>query len=259
MALAEQIRAIHTASFGTYGSPRVHAELRDPAGPFLARCSRKRVARLMRRHGLVGCHRRRRRRTTVRDPLALPAPDLVQRRFAPATIAAANRLWVADITYVWTLEGWLYLAVVLDCFSRRVVGWSMATHLRTALVADALAMAVRNRRPRRGLVHHSDKGSQYTSLVFGHQLRESGLVASTGSVGDALDNAVAESFFATLKCELAHMSHAGSHQPWLTRDAARSAFFAYIEAWYNRRRRHSTLGYLSPMAFEEVHAQQAIA
>ena len=121
LALGAQIRAIHTASFGTYGSPRVHAELRDPAGPFRARCSRKRVARLMRRDGLVGCHRRRRRRTTVRDPLALPAPDLVRRRFAPATIAAPNRLWVADITYVWTLEGWLYLAVVLDCFSRRVV------------------------------------------------------------------------------------------------------------------------------------------
>ena len=183
-ALTERIRQIHAASHGTYGSPRVHAELRDPEGPFRVACSRKRVARLMRRAGLVGCHRRRRRHTTVADPLATPAPDLVRRAFTPA---APDRLWAADITYVWTLEGWLYLAVVLDCFSRRVVGWSMADHLRTALVADALAMAVWTRRPRAGLIHHSDHGCQYTSLVFGHQLHESGLVASMGSVGDAYD------------------------------------------------------------------------
>ena len=259
-ALTERIRAIHAASFETYGSPRVHAELADPRGPYGIRCSRKRVARLLRRAGLVGCHRRHRRRTTVGDPLAVPAPDLVRRQFAPASVAAPNRLWVADITYVWTLEGWLYLAVVLDCFSRRVVGWAMATHLRTALVADALAMAVWNRRPGAGLVHHSDHGCQYTSLVFGHQLRESGLVASMGSVGDALDNAVAESFFASLKCELAHMTRRHPWpQPWPTRDAARSAIFAFVEAWYNPRRRHSTLGYLSPAAYEEVHHPQAVA
>ncbi len=264
-ALTEQIRQIHGASHGIYGSPRVHAELRDSDGPFRVACSRKRVARLMRRAGLQGCHRRRRRRTTVADPLAAPAPDLVQRRFAPATVAAPNRVWVADITYVWTLEGWLYLAVVLDCFSRRVVGWAMAAHLRTALVADALTMAVWTRRPRAGLIHHSDHGCQYTSLVFGHQLRESGLVPSMGSVGDAYDNAVAESFFATLKCELQHVHHMRPRdarqprQPWPTRMVARGAIFAFIEAWYNPRRRHSTLGYLSPAAYEEAHHQPAIA
>jgi len=249
--LSDQIRQIYVASHGTYGSPRVHAELRDPDGPFRSGCSRKRVARLMRRARLVGCHRRRCRRTTVADLLVAPAPDLVRRDFAPSSIAAPDRLWVADITYVRTWEGWLYLAVVLDCFSRRVVGWAMADHLRTTLVAGALAMAVWNRRPSRGLVHHSDRGCQYTSLVFGHQLRESGLVASMGSVGDAYDNAVAESFFATLKCELLH------RQAWPTRTTARSAIFAFIESWYNPRRRHSTLGYRSPVAYERRHTRDA--
>jgi transposase InsO family protein len=170
--LSEQIRDIHASSRGTYGAPRVHAELRLGLG---VRVGRKRVARLMREHGLAGVHRRRGRGLTRRDPVAVPAPDLVQRNFTPP---APDRLWVADITQQRTDEGWLYVAVVLDCFSRRIVGWSMADHLRTELVLDALDMAISQRQPAPGLVHHADHGCQYTSLAFGRRLREAGLVAS---------------------------------------------------------------------------------
>jgi putative transposase len=239
--LTEQIRGIHQRSRGTYGAPRVHAELRLDHGMHVAR---KRVARLMRAAGLVGCHRRRRRGLTRRDPQASPAPDLVGRRF---TAAAPDRVWTADITYVPTWQGWLYLAVVLDVFSRRVVGWAMADHLRTELVLDALDMALWNRRPDPGLVHHSDQGCQYTSLAFGRRLHQAGLVASMGSVGDCYDNAVTESFFATLECELLDQSR------FATRSQARTAVFEYLEGFYNRRRRHSTLGYLSPADFERRH------
>jgi len=237
--LTRRIHQIHAMSRGTYGSPRVHAELRA-AG---VRCGRRRVARLMRAADLAGCRRRRRPRTTVPDRWATPAPDLVRRQFRPV---APDRLWVADITYVATWEGWLYLAVVLDACSRRVVGWAMAEHLRTELVLTALEMALRRRRPPAGLVHHSDHGSQYASVAFSRRLREAGLLASMGSVGDSFDNAVAESFFATLKGELVH------RRPWPTRAAARSAIFEYVESWYNRRRRHSTLGYRSPADFERT-------
>lgn len=247
-ALRPRIAAIYTTSRGTYGSPRVHADLRA-AG---VTCGRRRVARLMRAAGLRGCHGRRRTiRTTVADRAATPAPDRVERAFAPAQIGAPDRLWLADISYVATHEGWLYLAVVLDAFSRRVVGWAMADHLRAALVVDALAMASGNRRPEAGLVHHSDRGCQYTSLAFGAALREAGILPSMGSVGDCYDNAVAESFFATLKVELLH------RQPWATRRAAQLAIFEFIEVWYNRRRRHSTLGYRSPLEHEEVYRQTA--
>jgi putative transposase len=239
--LTEQIRGIHQRSRGTYGAPRVHAELRLDHGMHVAR---KRVARLMRAAGLVGCHHRRRRGLTRRDPQASPAPDLVGRRF---TAAAPDRVWTADITYVPTWQGWLYLAVVLDVFSRRVVGWAMADHLRTELVLDALDMALWNRRPDPGLVHHSDQGCQYTSLAFGRRLHQAGLVASMGSVGDCYDNAVTESFFATLECELLDQSR------FATRSQARTAVFEYLEGFYNRRRRHSTLGYLSPADFERRH------
>lgn len=250
-ALIACIRTIHKESRGTYGSPRVHAELIDPKGPYRVRCSRKRVERLMRQAELRGCQRRPRRvRTTITDPAATPATDLVERAFAPAQVGAPNRLWLADISYVATGEGWLYLAVVLDCFSRRVVGWSMADHLRTELVTAALTMAVWRRDPAPGLIHHSDHGSQYTALAFGQQLQASGLVASMGSVGDCFDNAVAESFFATLKVELVYRE---DREAWSTRAAARSAIFHYIETWYNQRRRHSTLGYRSPTNFEEVY------
>jgi putative transposase len=240
--LTARIREIHATSRGTYGSPRVQAELRATG----VRCGRNRVARLMRQAALAGGRRRRPRpRTTTPDRRATPAPDLVQRAFRPG---APDRLWVADLTYVATWEGWLYLAVVLDAFSRRVVGWGMADHPRTELVAAALDMAVHTRRPGPGLIHHSDRGSQYTSLAFGQRLRAAGIAASMGSVGDSYDNAVAESFFATLKGELL------DRRPWPSRAAARLAIFEYVEGWYNRRRRHSTLGYLSPADYERVQA-----
>ena len=238
-ALTETIRRVHAGSRGTYGAPRVRAELADAHG---VRCGRKRVARLMRAAGLVGCHRRRATRTTRRDETAAPAPDLVQRAFAAA---APNALWTADITFLPTWSGFLYLAVVLDAFSRRVVGWATAEHLRAELVVAALEMALRHRRPAPGLIHHSDHGGQYSSLAFGRRCRESGVVPSMGSVGDAYDNALTESFFATLECELVDRSH------WRTHAEARSAVFDYIEGFYNPRRRHSALDYLSPATFEE--------
>ena len=197
-ALTGQIRQIHERSRETYGSPRVHAELQAMG----VRCSRKRVARLMQKAGLRGCLRGRRRRGTTRrkNGVAVPAPDLVRRNFA--TIAPNRLLWVADITYVKTDQGFLYLLFVLDAHSRRLVGWSMAAHMRTELVADALQMALWRRKPAAGLVHHSDQGVQYTSLSIGKRLKEAGIVPSMGSVGSAYDNALAETFIATLKTEL---------------------------------------------------------
>ena len=235
--LTERIRAIHVRSRGTYGVPRVHAELRDEA----VRVGRKRVARLMAAAGLAGVHRRHAAHTTVRDRDAAPAPDLVNRSF---TVGGPDRLWVADITYIPTWSGFLYLAAVIDAWSRRVVGWSMAGHLRTELILDALDMALLRRRPGPGLVHHSDRGTQYTSLAFGRRLREAGIAASMGSTGDAYDNAMAESFFASLETELLDRTS------FRTRADARLAVFDYIEGFYNPRRRHSALGYLSPADYE---------
>jgi putative transposase len=246
-ALTDQIQEIHARSRGTYGAPRVHAELRLGLD---IRVGRKRVARLMRVAGLQGCHRRRGRGLTRRDPQATSAPDLVERNFTPP---APDRLWVADITQQRTGEGWLYLAVVLDAFSGRIVGWSMAVHLRTELVLDALDMAIAQRQPAVGLVHHTDHGCQYTSLSFGRRLRAAGLVASMGTVGDALDNAVAESFFATLECELL------DRYDWPTRQALRTAVFDFIEVFYNRQRRHSTLDYHTPADYEHQHPSPAPA
>jgi putative transposase len=247
--LTEQIRQIHAHSRQTYGSPRVRAALRERGEAV----GRRRVARLMRRAGLRGVRGQRRRvRTTVADPRATPAADRVGRAFAPAAIGGTDRLWLADISYIPTREGWLYLAIILDGFSRRVVGWAMADHPRTELVLAALHLALQRRRPAAGLIHHSDRGCQYTSLAFGQHLRVSGLVPSTGSVGDCYDNAVAESFFASLKVELV------DRHDWPTRAAARVAIFEYIEVWYNRQRLHSTLGYLSPVQFEN-RAQAVIA
>jgi putative transposase len=245
-ALTERIREIHHRSRATYGSPRVHAELRAIG----IRCSRKRVARLMRKEGLRGCLRGRKKRTTRRDGSAVPAPDLVRRNFAAT---APDRLWVADITYVKTDEGFLYLSFVLDAYSRRLVGWSMATHLRTELVVDALQMAVWRRNPAAGLIHHSDQGVQYTSLSFGKRLEEAGIVPSRGSVGSAYDNALAESFIATLKTELLY------RHSWPTRECARTAIFEYLEGFYNRYRLHSALGYRSPADFEEGRMQETTA
>jgi putative transposase len=246
-ALTDQIRQIHARSRGTYGAPRVHAELRLGLDVHVGR---KRVARLMRAAGLQGCHRRRLRGLTRRDPDAVPAPDLVERNFTPP---GPDRLWVADITQQRTDQGWLYLAVVLDGFSRRIVGWSMADHLRTELVIDALDMAIAQRQPATGLIHHTDHGCQYTSLAFGRRLQRAGLVASMGTIGDALDNAVAESFFATLECELL------DRYDWPTRQALRTAVFDFIEVFYNRQRRHSTLDYLTPVDYEHQHPSPAPA
>lgn len=240
-ALLKRIRTIHLGSRETYGAPRIHADLREQG----ARHSRKRIARLMREAGLVGAsHRRGNPITTRRNKEARPAPDLVDRNFVATD---PNRLWVADITYVPTAAGFLYLAVVLDAFSRRVVGWAMADHLRTELVLEALGMALWQRRPAPGVVFHSDHGCQYTSLAFGRELRQSGLVPSMGSVADAYDNAVAESFFATLECELL------DRRSWPTKRELSSAVFDFIEGFYNPRRRHSTLGYLSPADYEQQH------
>ena len=237
-ALTERIGQIHERSQRTYGSPRVHAELRLEHG---IRVGRKRVERLMRRVGLSGQIKRRRGRTTIRVQGVRTAPDLVQRDFQPT---AVNRLWCADITYVRTWEGWLYLASVMDCYSRRIVGWALADHLRAGLVVDALEMAVARRRPNAGLVHHSDQGSQYTSLVFTRRCRAAGIEVSIGSRGDCFDNAALESFHATIKKDLIH------RRAWPTKAQARTAVFEYIETFYNRRRRHSRLGMLSPADYE---------
>jgi putative transposase len=241
--LLELIHEIHRDSQGTYGSPRIHAELRARG----VRVGRKRVERLMRRHSLSGLPKRRRARTTVRVPGVRPAPDLVAGDFRPAE---PNRLWVADLTEVQTWEGRLYLAVVLDCFSRRVVGWSMAEHMRAELVVEALEMAVRRRKPEAGLVHHSDQGSQYVSLRFGERCREAGIRISMGARASALDNAVCEAFFAALKRERVN------RRSWPTRREARSAMFEWIEGWYNPRRLHSTLGYLSPLNYEQLKLEK---
>jgi putative transposase len=235
-ALLEQIRGIHARSRGTYGAPRIQAELAAQG----THVGRKRVARLMQAAGLAGVSRRPFVTTTRRDPTARPAPDLVQRCFA---VEGPNQLWVADITYIPTWAGFLYLAVVLDAWSRRVVGWAMATHLRTELVLDALNMAVTQRRPLR-VIHHSDQGCQYTSLAFGRRCEEAGVRPSMGSVGDAYDNALCESFFATLECELL------DRRRFATQVEARLAVFDFIEGWYNPHRRHSALAYLSPLAYE---------
>ena len=235
--LMKKVRTIHSGSRQTYGVPRVHAELRSRGD----RHGRKRIARLMRVEGLVGASRRRAGViTTRRDKDARPAPDLVDRDF---TASRPNHLWVADITFVPTAAGFLYLAVVLDAWSRKIVGWSMANHLRTELVLDALEMAIGQRRPR-DVIHHSDQGSQYTSLTFGNRCRETGVRPSMGSVGDAYDNAMCESFFATLECELLDRGRFASQAE------ARMACFSFIEGWYNPVRLHSALGYRSPMTYE---------
>ena len=240
--LTAHIDAIHRASRGTYGVPRVHAELRA-LGIHLGR---KRVARLMRALGVRGVSRRKRPRTTLRDQTHRPAPDLVARDFAAP---GPDRLWVADITYIPTWAGFLYLAVVLDAWSRRVIGWAMESHLRTELVLAALDMAVAQRRPA-DVIHHSDQGCQYTSIAFGLRCREAGVRPSMGSVGDAYDSALCESFFATLECELL------DRQRFPTPAEARLGVFDFIEGWYNPRRRHSALDYLSPIAYERSHSQR---
>jgi len=239
-ALAAEIEAIHARSRATYGVPRVHAELRAQG----TRVGRKRVARLMRRAGLEGASRRKRAWTTKRARDARPAPDLVARDFSAE---GPDRLWVADITYIPTWAGFLYLAVVVDAWSRRIVGWAMASHLRTELVLDALNMALWQRRPQE-VIHHSDQGCQYTSIAFGLRCKEAGVRPSMGSVADCYDNAMCESFFATLECELL------DRKRFRTQAEARMAVFDFIEGWYNPHRRHSSLDYASPIEYERKNA-----
>ena len=231
------VLAFHTRSDGTYGRPRIHEDLKE-AGH---RVAAKRVGRLMKEAGIEGVSRRKKAFTTRRDRNARPAPDLVDRQFVSER---ANALWVADITYIPTWSGFLYLAVVLDAWSRRIVGWCMATHLRTELVLAALDMALGQRRAD-GVIHHSDQGCQYTSYAFGHRCREAGVRPSMGSVGDCYDNALCESFFATLECELL------DRRRFRTQAEARMAVFQFIEGWYNPHRRHSSIGQLAPAEFEK--------
>ena len=238
--LLVEIRAIHRTSFGTYGSPRVHPELRDNG----ERVSRKRVARLMRADGLRG-RKRRGFRCTTNSAHALPVPEnVLDRKFSVEEVGGCDKVWVSDITYVPTREGWLYLAVVLDLGSRMVVGWSMRETLEGSLATDALEMAIQRRRPKSGLLHHSDRGVQYAAHEYRSVLEREGAERSMSRKGDCWDNAVAESFFATLEVELIEGAD------WHRRAEARRAIFEYIEVWYNRRRRHSSLGYLSPAEFE---------
>jgi len=224
----------------------VHAELADD---YSIRVGRKRVARLMRAAGFRGATLRRFVVTTQPDPKAEPAIDLVERQFYTD---GPDRLWVADITYIPTWAGFLYLAIVLDVYSRRIVGWAMETHLRTELILSALNMAITRRQPQ-AVIHHSDRGCQYTSYAFGKRCREAGVMPSMGSVGDAYDNAMAESFFASLERELLNRRHFKSQAE------AKMAIFDWIEGWYNPHRRHSSLGYRSPVNYERVHAARRAA
>ena len=234
--LQERMKAIHAKSRGTYGAPRIHAELRADG----LCVGRKRVARLMRQAQLAGISRRRRKGLTRRNAKARPAPDLVKRNF---TAQRPNQLWVADIKHVPTLTALLYLSVVVDACSRRVVGWAMTEHLRTELILEALNMAIWQRRPQQ-VIHHSDQGTQYTSVAFGARCKQAGIRPSMGSVGDCYDNALCESFFATLECELLERCR------FDTPAEAKSAIFEFIEGWYNLHRRHSALHYDSPHDYE---------
>ena len=246
LTLTGKIQAIHRRSHGTYGSPMIHAELADDHG---IRVGRKRVARLMRMAHLQGVWPHRCVITTVRDADAKRAIDLVERGFYAES---PDRLWVADITYVPTWAGFLYLAAVLDVYSRKVVGWAMENHLRTELVLEALQNAIAQRRPK-GVIHHSDRGCQYTSYAFGKRCQEAGVMPSMGSVGDCYDNAMAESFWATLEREVL------SRRRFKTQAEAKLAIFAWIEGWYNPHRRHSSLGYCSPMNYERHALAQRAA
>jgi transposase InsO family protein len=245
-ALKVEIRAAHAASGKRYGSPRILEDLKADG----QQVGRKRVARLMREEGIEG-QRKRRFRTTTDSRHSHPvAPNHLERDFSAS---APNQTWVSDITYIWTREGWTYLAAILDLFSRRVVGWSMDSHIDQSLVLDALGMALRTRQPTPGLLHHSDRGVQYAGAAYQEQLRKSGIVCSMSRKGDCWDNAVAESFFSTLKAELVH------HMDYASRSQARASVFDYIEVFYNPRRRHSSLGYSSPVDYEAAAAPEGRA
>jgi transposase InsO family protein len=244
--LAVEIAVIHAESRQRYGSPRVHAELQGRG----KKTSRKRVARLMRQQGLRARGKRRFRTTTDSAHEFPVAANVLKRDFE---VEAPNTAWVTDITYIWTREGWLFLVVILDLFSRRVVGWSMSERITRRLALDALSMALRRRQPPRGLIHHSDRGSQYASAEYRRMLAANGIVCSMSRRGDCWDNAVAESFFSTIKLELVY------ENDWATRTEARAAIFEYLEVFYNGERRHSSLGYLSPVAFERAYEEKSLA
>jgi transposase InsO family protein len=246
-ALAERIKAVHQASRGTYGCPRIHAQLRRQG----LHVARKRVARIMANLGLAGRCKRRWRRTTIADPAAQAAADLLKRAFGPGTVEV-DRVYVGDITYIWTWAGWAYLATVIDLASRQVVGWALADHMEASLVGDALKMAIAARRPAPGFIFHSDRGSQYTSADFRQLLADHHGLQSLSRKGECWDNAVAESWFATLKEELIH------RRSWASITQVRRAVFEYIEIFYNRRRLHSSLGYLTPAEYEQqIHQPTA--
>jgi transposase InsO family protein len=242
--LLEQIRQLHEESRGTYGSPRIHDELRTQG----IRVSKRRVERIMRGAGIVGAKAGRSRATTKANPAHPTAPNVLARDF---TASRPDERWVTDITYIWTDEGWCYLAVILDLYSRRIVGWQLSNNLSTRLVLDALNEALMLRRPDKGLLHHSDRGCQYTSAEYRTELAERGVVVSMSRRGNCWDNAVAESFFATLKTELVH------RRRWTTRADLRIELFDYIEAFYNRRRLHSSLGYRAPADVETEYQAAA--
>jgi len=243
--LLKEIEAAHEESNGTYGSPRIYAEVKDKVA-----CSENRVARLMKKHGIAAKQKKRYKRTTRANTAHPVAPNLLGRDF---TAAAPNQKWTVDVTYIPTLEGWLYLAVVIDLFSRRIVGWAMSSRMTSELVLDALEMAIQRRRPPAGLLHHSDRGSQYTGRAYQQLLKDNLFLSSMSGKGNCYDNAPTESFFGTLKMEHVH------HVTYETRTEARTDIFFYIEAFYNRKRRHSTLGYVSPEAYEAAYYQHQLA
>jgi putative transposase len=245
--IAEKIVEIHRTSRKTYGSPRIHRALRKVG----ISCGRKRVARLMQESEIEGRQRKRFRRTTDSNHQHPIAENVLDRRFDPREIGAPNVTWTGDITYIWTMEGWLYLAVVLDLFSRRVIGWSMRHTMEAELALDALQMALDQRRPKDGVLHHTDRGVQYACGDYRKLLTRNEMICSMSRKGDCWDNAVSESFFATLKNELIET------QPWETREQVRAAVFEYIEVWYNRERLHSSLDYNSPAAYEELREKMA--
>lgn len=245
LELVEKIKAVHSDNYETYGSPRVYQELKDQD----IACSENRVARLMQRHGIRAKQVKRKKVTTKANKAHPVAPNLLNRNF---TAERPDEIWLADISYIPTAEGWLYLAVIMDLFTRRIVGWSMAARMTSPLVEAALEMALQQRQPPPGLLHHSDRGSQYTGNAYQTRLKSNLFQVSMSGAGNCYDNAPIESLFGTLKTELVH------HRAYRTREEAKSDIFFYIEGFYNRRRRHSALGYLSPVDFELVHQNESM-
>jgi putative transposase len=240
--LLEQIKVVYKESRETYGSPRIHAELRELGEA----CSRKRVSKIMRQAGIMAKMKKRFKVTTRANPKAMPAPNVLQQDFMAEK---PNQRWVADFTYVSTQEGWLYVATVLDLFSRRIIGLAMSERMTDELVISALQQALTHRRPPEGIIHHSDRGSQYTSHDFQALLKKHHITASMSGTGNCYDNAAMESFYHTLKTEHVHFEN------YKTREEAKQSIFEYVEVFYNRKRRHSTLGYSSPMMFEKQWQQ----